>query len=120
MNKKTEVLLGHQMRVFEVAWVGLQKEESDLNDSFNIARNMACSEWSEAIIPSPTGGYFGLRPNKIKPETMKLLHKNYETQRLELSQRRYALLKLFQPIFKKTRHQITADQLECIRYWESQ
>jgi hypothetical protein len=104
-----------QIELFYEQMNALEKEENELTEHFNIARNLACSEWEHGSIPSVSGGRQGLRVTQMLPETMKLLHKNFDQQREEISYRRYALMKAFWPIIKDR----IGQNNDCYNYWET-
>lgn len=105
-----------QVELFFQQLEALDKEETELYEHFNIARNLACSEWEEAVIPSVCGGRHGIRVSRVLPKTMDLLNKSYDQQREELSYRRYALIKAYYPIIK---HRIGSKLGLCLKYWNS-
>lgn len=88
-----------QIRLFDSMWARLAEEEEEARRHFDIARNMACSEWDESFFPSPSGGYHGLGPIKILPKTTLWLHRNYELLMRDITDRRKALMELFKDVF---------------------
>ncbi len=104
-----------QIELFFEQLNALGREDAELLEHYNIARNLACSEWEYNSIPSVCGGRQGLRISRMIPDQMKLLKKNYEQQRQEISYRRYALIKAYYPIVKDRIGDLTA---ECYEYWE--
>jgi hypothetical protein len=87
--------------LYEQMAAQLRREIKELEDHFNVARNLACSEWTFRIIPSPTGGRVGKSPTRMKPETMDLLRKNYDMLRKELSELEKVLEDIFRPLLNE-------------------
>lgn len=104
-----------QIELFYEQVNALEAEEKELQEHYNIARNLACSEWEYGSVPSVCGGRDGLRVSRMLPETMKLLERNYDQQRDEISYRRYALIKAYYPIIKD---RIGGKLSLCFDYWE--
>lgn len=116
MSRPDRKLTKHQIAVeqsdlFQQAWVMLYKEEEELREHFNVARNLACSEWS----PDNIGGRMG--PHKMLPDTMKLLMENFDMLLDEISRKRYYLMVAFEPFLKKAGHWPTEQECDCFEYW---
>lgn len=95
----------------------LEKHETELNEHFNIARNLACSDWEYGPIPSVSGGRDGLRTTRIiRGEALDLLQKNFDKQRDDISYRRYALIKAYYPLIKD---RLGGSLLDCYEFWET-
>jgi len=75
--------------VFKAGLQSLANEEKELKEQFNIARNLACSEWSNSIV-----GFF---PNRILPESCRLLNDNFNQLRTQISLKRYVLIMAMKP-----------------------
>lgn len=91
----------------------LVKEAEELDEHFNIARNLACSKWTDDFIDR-------LTPNEILPKTMDLLHTNYDLLREHLSYQRYLLIKAFLPLVggKLTvEYPFSFDDRDCYNGW---
>ena len=110
-----ESLENLQVELFFEQLNAIAKQEDKLHDHFNIARNLACSEWEVSAIPSVAGGRYGLQTVRMLPDQMKLLHTNCNKLREELSYRKYALIKAYQHVIKD---RLTGDLLEVLKYWE--
>ncbi len=104
-----------QIELFYEQLNALQAEEKELSEHYNIARNLACSEWERGSVPSVCGGREGLRVSRMLPDTMKLLQRNFDQQLDEISFRRYALIKAYYPIIK---HRINSGLKDCFDYWD--
>jgi hypothetical protein len=104
-----------QIELFYSQLNALAKQDQELLEHFNIARNLACSEWDYGLIPSSYGGRDGLRIAKTFPSQMELLRSNLDKQREEISYRRYALIKAYYPIIK---NRIDGTLADCLDYWE--
>jgi hypothetical protein len=108
-------LEAEQIALFKTLWGVLKAEEKTLEDEFNIARNLACSEWT-VIGHDP----FGVRqPTKMLPDTMELLRINHAASLEELSRRKYFLLKAFLPTLKAADLFGIYDH-GCYEYWEKE
>lgn len=105
-----------QVELFYKQINALKDEEKELQEHYNIARNLACSEWEHGSVPSVCGGREGLRVNRMLPESMNLLQKNYDKHLEDLSYRRYALIKAYYPIIKD---RISGKLDLCFEYWEN-
>lgn len=118
MKKKTEPqesmsekdVTKEQAQLFQQLMNELYKEEEELVEQYNIARNLACSEWSKDFL-----GRLG--PNKMCPERMDLLEKNFNTLRSEISRKRYYAIVLFWKPREKCGIPLTAMQTACFGYW---
>jgi hypothetical protein len=107
-------LQAEQIDLFRTMWTVLHTEEQNLEDHFNIARNLACSEWT-VVGHDP----FGVRqPTKMLPETMGLLHVNHTAAIEELSRRKYFLIKAFLPMLKAANY--GGYDHNCYDYWEKE
>ena len=118
MNKKTDQrIFAEQLKSFHVMWNQLEKEQKELLNDYNIARNMACSEWTDDKTV-----HHMLVPTKILPDMTKLLWHNYQQLLEQLSFSRYCLIKTYLPLLKKAykfkvRNGKTEKEL-CYEYWE--
>lgn len=99
-----------QAHLFQKVIHNLEKDEQELAEQYSIARNLACSEWSKDFI-----GRIG--PNKMFPERMDLLEKNFNTLRSEISRKRYFAIVLFWTPREKSGIPLTAMQAACFNYW---
>lgn len=79
------------VKLFQQMRYHLLEDVKELESHFNIARNLACTEWSDNFIDN-------LTPNQMFPDRMDLLHKNFDMLRSELSYKRYLLIKAFIPL----------------------
>ena len=114
-----------QVQLFFDQFAALKREEDELNEHFNIARNLACSEWEYGLVPTNGGGITGLRVARMVPDKLDLLRKNFDQQRSEISYRRYALIKVYMPIIKERVKELNNmgeyGQLnEIVEYWDKQ
>lgn len=114
MKLTKDYLTAVQIELFYSQMNLLEAEDIKLNEYFNIARNLACSEWERGILPTASGGREGLIVTKILPKTTDLLKKNFEQQKIDISYRRYALMKAYWPIIKDR----IGTNNECFNYWE--
>ena len=102
-----------QAHLFQQLMNELYKEEEELEEQYNIARNLACSEWSKDILGR-------LVPNKMCSERMDLLEKNFNTLRDEISRKRYYAIVIFWKPRMKSGILLTENQVDCLQYWETQ
>lgn len=112
-----------QIDLFFAQLNALKREEQELFEHLNIARNLACCEWEHGLLPTSGGGTTGLRISRIIPEQMDLLKKNFDQQREEISYRRYALIKVYMPIIKERVKDLNDmgeynEFNEIVEYWE--
>lgn len=103
-----------QIELFHEQLNAIETEEKELQEHYNIARNLACSEWEHGSVPSVGGGRQGLLVSRTLPESTKLLQENYGKQLQEISYRRYALIKAYYPIVK---NRIGGRLRLCFDYW---
>lgn len=117
MSQKNLVV--HQLRIekirlFRTLWGVIKKEEVELNNDFNTARNMACSEWKfvDAVV--------GTSPVKMLPEQMKLLRRNFHLLQEEISRRKYFLIRAFWATLKVCGVPLSDEQRSCYEYWKKE
>ena len=106
----TKDVTTEKAHLFQQVMNQLYKDEEELVEQYNIARNLACSEWSKDFL-----GRLG--PNKMCPERMDLLEKNFNTLRSEISRKRYYAIVLFWKPRMKAGIPLTAMQTACFGYW---
>lgn len=111
MTKFKKRIREQNVELFKMGMHTLDKELRDLDEQFNIARNLACTEWSK----DPYGE--SLVPNKILPERTSLLRKNYDYLREEISFKRYLLAKAFMPLVLHLNRYCNFDISSNIKYW---
>ncbi len=99
-----------QAHLFQQVMRRLHEDEQELLEQYNISRNLSCSEWSKDFL-----GRLG--PNKILPDRMDLLEKNFKTLRSEISRKRYYAIVLFWKPRMKSGIPLTAIQSDCFSYW---
>ncbi len=104
-----------QIELFHEQLNALDAEAKELNEHYNIARNLACSQWEYGSIPSVCGGRDGLRVSRTLPDSMNLLRANFDKHLDEISYRRYALIKAYYPIIKD---RIDSKLTLCFEFWE--
>lgn len=112
-----------QIALFFEQLNALKREEQELFEQFNVARNLACSEWEYGLVPTSGGGTSGLCVTRMIPEQMNLLKKNFDQWRADISYRRYALIKVYWPIIKDRVKDLNSlgeysDLHEIVDYWE--
>ena len=90
-----DALEDERIRLFKRSIFDLNKELEELRDQFNVARNMACSEWESSHVDRR---FF---PNRILPETMALLHQNFDQLQTQISLRRYLIIKIYKPLIPR-------------------
>ena len=93
---------------FRKAHQSLMKEKDELRESFHIARNMACTEWTE--------GFDGMEPNKVLPHQTTLLKTNFDMLEDELSLRRFFLIATYYQLLKG-KHAFTHEDVLCYNHW---
>jgi len=84
----------------------IEEEVQRLDDNFQVARNLACSTW--------TNSNGGKVPSQIHPEEMVRLRKNYEMLRANISRRKYFIIKAFKPEGWKKEY------AGCVDYWDKE
>jgi len=72
----------------------LDKQENELDNAFGLARDLACSSWTEGLVPSRMGGRLEPIPNIMHPERMDLLQRNTKMLRLKFHEKREAIKEL--------------------------
>ena len=92
-------------------WRSLAREEEELRTHFNIARNLACSEWNETLL--------GSQPTKILPDRTDLLRENYARMLDEISKKRYYLTCAFMALLGDDIVYLDGGKANW-EYWESQ
>lgn len=60
MKLTKDHLQSTQINLFFEQLNALKREEDELFEHFNIARNLACSEWEYGLVPTSGGGTTGL------------------------------------------------------------
>ena len=114
MKLTNEYLKKVQIELFYDQLNALRAEEEELNEHFQIARNLACSEWEYGDIPTSSGGRKGLRTIRYYKEKMELLSKNFDKQLEYISYKKYALIKAYIPIITVNNY-----SRELMEYWEN-
>jgi hypothetical protein len=77
-------------KLYDGLWRYLCKQDAELDEDFGIARNLACSEWTETLM--------GLAPTKILPDRTELLRENFERLQDQISLQKYYLTCAFKSL----------------------
>lgn len=118
MDAKKQYIKNAELQLFDSMWLALQREDAELVDQFHIARDLACSSWTDLSRPSPCGGTKVLWPSRILPDHTKLLQENFDMLREDISKRRYVLLRIFRQILKKAGRNVK--DYGCYKFWEEE
>lgn len=115
MNKLNEE--SENVALFRTCLASLAKKLENLDKDCAIARNLACTEWTNDPFTNK------LVPNKILPDLLPLLQENLEKLRSEISFGRYSAIKAFQKIIPKdyiTPEFCGFDVKANIKYWDKE
>lgn len=115
-NKLTSAQIEFErISMFNLMSSQLLKEEEQLVEHFNIARNLACSTWNVNM-------QLISMPNRMHPERMDLLHENYNALRIEISRKRCYIVEMAIAYLgmKKARSFINGDCWAAYDYWHKE
>ena len=91
----------------------ISKQLKELEDHFNVARNLACSDLSSSWMNGDRIDF-----DRLYPEQMDKLHNNFNLMREYLSFQRYLAIKVYLPHLKSKTIVLEEDWSQCYEYWE--